>query len=67
MTRKMPIGGPLQFTEEEIREARKGNYGPVNRRAKKELAPHVRALKASAERTKAELKRLANKARSKKF
>jgi hypothetical protein len=51
--------GPIRFTDEEIREARRGNYAPVNKRIRKELPAHARAMKGTGRpRTKAELKRL---------
>jgi hypothetical protein len=50
--------GPIRFTDEEILEARRGNYAPVNKRIRKELPAHARAMKGTGRpRTKAELKR----------
>jgi hypothetical protein len=36
MTDRPPGTGPIQFTEEELREARRGNYIPLAERVKKE-------------------------------
>lgn len=39
----LPIN-PIQFTEKEIQQARDGNYGPMEKRIKKELRARARVF-----------------------
>ena len=57
-----PLPGPIEFTPEEIAQARQGNYGPAEKRLKRELAARSRLLVAGGKpRTEAELRRIPRK------
>ena len=53
------LPGPIEFTREEISQARQGNYGPAEKRLKRELAARSRLLVAGGKpRREAELRRI---------
>lgn len=66
MTTQKSAGGPIQFTNAELREAGKGNYEPIEKRLRKELPKRASQLKRLGRpRTMAEIAHLTRKASAK--
>jgi hypothetical protein len=63
MVRRSSALEPINFTIQEIGEARTGNYGAAEKRIKKELKARSRVMETPKPHSASELRKLAGRAR----